>query len=199
MKKILAFVLIIQAFIAPQLVVAQTDEQVKIIKAVFAGGCFWCMEKPFDDLEGVIDTKSGYSGGTQATATYKQVVSGKTKHIEAVEVTYDANIISYTTLLKTYWINIDPFDETGQFCDKGKQYIAAIFPKNTDERELAINSKSEMQELLGKKIVTKITDFISFYPAEDYHQDYYKKNPIRYKFYRSRCGRDKRLNEVWAN
>lgn len=167
-------------------------------KAVFAGGCFWCMEGPFDKLKGVTDTKSGYTAGAAKTANYKQVSAGRTQHIEAVEITYDPAIVSYETLLKTYWVNVDPFDAKGQFCDKGHQYTAAIFPKNAVERAAAETSKKHNEKLLNAKFVTKIVDFKSFYPAEAYHQDYYQRNPIRYAYYRSSCGRDNRLKTVWG-
>ncbi|NRA89158.1 MAG: peptide-methionine (S)-S-oxide reductase MsrA [Rhizobiales bacterium] len=168
-------------------------------KAVFAGGCFWCMEKPFEQLKGVKGVLSGYTAGAAHTANYRQVSSGKTKHIEAVEVTYDPDVISYKTLLKTFWPNVDPFDSRGQFCDKGHHYTAAIFPKNAEEKAAANASKTYYETLLKRsKFVTKVTDFKSFYPAEDYHQDYYKKNPIRYGGYRWNCGRDNRLESVWG-
>lgn len=166
--------------------------------AVFAGGCFWCMEKPFDKLEGVIATISGYTGGHTENPTYKQTSSGTTGHYEALEVTYDASKVSYDKLLEVFWKNIDPFDAHGQFCDKGPQYRAAIFTNDEIEIVKAKESKSALQEKLKGKavVVTEILPAKEFYSAEDYHQDYYKKNPVRYRYYRYGCGRDKRLGEV---
>jgi len=166
--------------------------------AVFAGGCFWCMEPPFDELEGVVATTSGYTGGHAENPTYEQVTYGDTGHLEAVEVTYDAKKIDYATLLDVYWRNIDPFDNLGQFCDKGSSYRAAIFVGDDEEMALAERTKSELEEKLGARFVTRILPRSAFYDAEDYHQDYYLENPIRYKYYRFRCRRDARLDEVWG-
>ncbi len=168
-------------------------------QAVFAAGCFWCIEKPFYEQNGVLDVTVGYIGGTAETATYPQVSSGKTSHIEAVAVTYDPSQVTYQQLLDIFWVNIDPFDATGQFCDKGAQYRAAILYGNEDEKQQAQTSKKHMEDKLGKAIVTEIIPATQFYPAEEYHQDYYKKNPNRYAFYRWRCGRDNRLDEVWGS
>ena len=167
--------------------------------AVFAGGCFWCMEKPFDKLDGVTSTISGYSGGHVDKPTYEQVSGGGTGHMEVLQVTYDPKKIDYKTLLDTFWVNIDPLDGTGQFCDKGEQYRSAIFYDNEEEKEIAENSLAETAKKLGKKIETKILKASEFFPAENYHQDYYQKNPIRYNFYRGRCGRDARLKELWGD
>ena len=166
--------------------------------AIFAGGCFWCMESPYDKLDGVISTTSGYTGSTVANPTYKMTSSGTTGHYEAVQIEYDPDKISYQKLLNVFWMNIDPFDNSGQFCDKGPQYRAVIFARNEQEKTLAMQSKENLQKKLGNKatIVTQILPARKFYPAEDYHQDYYKKNPIRYKYYRYGCGRDKRLKQV---
>lgn len=166
--------------------------------AVFAGGCFWCMEKPYDHIDGVISTTSGYTGGHVENPTYQQTSSGNTGHYEALQVEYDSDKVSYQTLLDVFWKNIDPFDAYGQFCDKGSQYRAAIFTNDEDEIELAKKSKQALQEKLEDKatIVTQILPAKKFYPAEEYHQDYYKKNPVRYRYYRYGCGRDKRLEEV---
>jgi peptide-methionine (S)-S-oxide reductase len=166
--------------------------------AVFAGGCFWCMEKPYDKLDGVISTISGYTGGHTENPTYKQTSTGTTGHYEALLVEYDPNKVSYEKLLDVFWMNIDPFDATGQFCDKGPQYRAAIFIKNEKEKEKVIKSKEAIEEKLNGKasIVTEILPAKKFYAAEEYHQDYYKKNPVRYRYYRYGCGRDKRLDEV---
>lgn len=166
--------------------------------AVFAGGCFWCMEPPFDKLDGVISTTSGYSGGHTENPTYKTTSTGTTGHYEVVKIEYDSSKVSYEQLLNVLWKNIDPFDAYGQFCDKGPQYRAAIFTMNDEEKEMAIKSKIALQTKLGDraKIVTEILPAKKFYPAEDYHQDYYLKNPIRYKYYRYGCGRDRRLQKV---
>lgn len=166
--------------------------------AVFAGGCFWCMEHPYDELDGVISTTSGYSGGDEKTATYEQISSGTTGHYEVVKIEYDPSKVSYQTLLDIFWRNIDPFDAKGQFCDKGPQYRAAIFYGSEKEKELAEASKQKVSEKLGKPVETEILPAPAFYPAEDYHQNYYQTNPIRYKLYRYGCGRDKRLDMVWG-
>jgi peptide-methionine (S)-S-oxide reductase len=166
--------------------------------AVFAGGCFWCMEKPFDKLDGVISTVSGYTGGHTENPTYQQTSTGTTGHYEAMQVEYDEDKVSYKKLLDVFWKNIDLFDATVQFCDKGSQYRAAIFTNDEKETALAKESKIALQEKLDGRatIVTEILPAKKFYAAEDYHQDYYKKNPVRYRYYRYGCGRDKRLEEV---
>ena len=167
--------------------------------AVFAGGCFWCMEPPFDELDGVLSTTSGYTGGRTVSPTYKQVTYGDTGHLEAVQVTYDADKVDFATLLEVYWRNVDPFDDRGQFCDKGPSYRAAIFVDGEAERDLAEAAKSEREARLGgTAFATRILPRTAFYPAEDEHQDYYLKNPIRYKYYRFRCGREQRLRAVWG-
>ena len=167
-------------------------------KAVFAGGCFWCMEKPYDKIDGVKSTISGYTGGHTENPTYESTSTGTTGHYEALEVTYDSDKVSYEKLLDVFWKNIDPFDARGQFCDKGPQYRSGIFTNDENEIELAKKSKQTLQEKLKDKatIVTEILPAKKFYPAEEYHQDYYKKNPVRYRYYRYGCGRDKRLKEV---
>lgn len=170
-------------------------------KAVFAGGCFWCMESDFEKLEGkgVTDVVSGFTGGTLKNPTYNGNHSG---HYEAVEVTYDPAKISYKDLLDYYWVHIDPFDDKGQFCDKGHSYLSAIFVANEKERQLAEQSRQKVvEEFPGKKVATAILDAKEFYPIkgdESYHQDFYKKSPVRYKFYRYSCGRDSRLKDVWG-
>lgn len=166
-------------------------------QAVFAGGCFWCMEKPFDEIEGVISTISGFSGGNLKNPSYKQVSETNTGHIEVVEIKYDDEIVSYETLLETYWANVDPLDEGGQFCDRGHTYSSAIFYANEQQKLLAQTSKAKISEKLGESIATDIRPLDKFYPAEDYHQDYYQTNTIRYNFYRWNCGRDNRLEEIW--
>lgn len=169
-------------------------------KAVLAGGCFWCMESDFEKLAGVTDVISGFTGGNLINPTYNGNHQG---HYEAVEITYDPNKISYEKLLEHYWVNIDPFDDKGQFCDKGHSYLSAIFVANEKERKIAEQSKRKVEEQFpAKKIVTPILDASTFYPIkgdESHHQDYYKKNPIRYKTYRWNCGRDKRLKEIWGD
>lgn len=171
---------------------------------IFAGGCFWCMEPPYDKLEGVIDTVSGYSGGQTDNPTYRQISRGGTGHYEVVRVTYDPNVVGFDTLLNVFWKNIDPFDDKGQFCDKGQHYTSAIFYENPTEKALAEQSLNATQEALMEvhgqeaEIRTKILPATTFFAAEDYHQDYYQKNPIRYKGYRYGCGRDSRLKAVWS-
>jgi peptide-methionine (S)-S-oxide reductase len=174
--------------------------QVRQAVAIFAGGCFWCMEPPFDKLDGVISTTSGYTGGRKANPTYEEVSAGGTGHYEAVRVVYDPAKVTYEKLLEVFWHNVDPHDATGQFCDKGGQYRAAIFAQNDDETRAAEQSKQALANSgqLKQPIVTEILPTATFYPAEDYHQDYYLKNPLKYKFYRTSCGRDARLQKVWG-
>lgn len=166
--------------------------------ATFAGGCFWCMEPPYDKVDGVISTTSGYAGGHVKNPSYKQVTGGKTGHYETVQIEYDPDKVEYAELLEIYWRNIDPFDDGGQFCDRGPQYRAAIFAENERQADLARRSKQRLQEKIGndRRIVTEVLPAETFYPAEEYHQDYYKKNSLRYKLYRYSCGRDQRLDEV---
>lgn len=166
--------------------------------AVFAGGCFWCMEKPFDQLDGVLETTSGYTGGNVDAPTYKQVSSGLTGHAEALRVTYDPAKVSYETLLDVFWRNVDPLDADGQFCDRGSQYRSAIFVADAAQHHAAEASKKAIEARLGKPVATSIEDAATFWPAEEYHQDYYRKNPIRYAYYRTGCGRDRRLEQVWG-
>lgn len=169
--------------------------------ATFAGGCFWCMEGPFDELDGVISTTSGYTGGTKVNPTYSEVSAGGTGHVEAVQVVYDPTKVSYETLLQVFWQNVDPLDNRGQFCDKGSQYQAKIFAHGDDQQALAEQSKqalSRQAKFRKNPIATAIEPAQTFYPAEDYHQDYYLKHPLRYKYYRTACGRDRRLAEVWG-
>ncbi len=173
--------------------------QAKEAKAIFAGGCFWCMEPPFDNLDGVISTISGYTDGHKKNPTYREVSAGVTGHTEAVEVTYDPDIVSYQTLLDVFWVNVDPFAINRQFCDTGTQYRSGIYPIDDEQMRLATASKEKVQQDFDKKIQTEIKPASTFYPAEDYHQDYYMKNPIRYTFYRNSCGRDNRLKEVWGD
>jgi peptide-methionine (S)-S-oxide reductase len=177
--------------------VGAVDAQ-ELAKATFAGGCFWCMEPPFDALDGVVSTTSGYTGGHTANPTYEQVSAGKTGHAEAVEIVYDPRKVTYARLLEVFWRNIDPLTANAQFCDAGNQYRAGIFVHDATQRKLAEASKDAAAQRLQKPIVTEITAASQFWPAEEYHQDYYKKNPIRYKFYRTSCGRDRRLEAIWG-
>lgn len=179
---------------------ASPDTDSGYSKATFAGGCFWCMEPPFDKLDGVISTTSGYTGGHQQDPTYKEVSRGGTGHTEAVQIVYDPKRVSYAELLDVYWHNIDPTDAHGQFCDKGSQYRSEIFYHDNEQKQLAAQSKTALIELkpFTGDVVTGITPATAFYPAEDYHQDYYIKNPIRYKYYRYGCGRDNRLEDLWG-
>ena len=175
------------------------NDKLKI--ATFAGGCFWCMEPPFDKLEGVLSTTSGYTGGRTVSPTYEDVCSGTTGHAEALQVTYDPARVGYEKLLEVFWHNIDPLARDRQFCDVGEQYRSAIFFHDEDQKHLAEASKQELFKSgrFKQPIATEIVPATAFYPAEEYHQDYYKKNPIRYKFYRFNCGRDQRLKELWGS
>jgi len=168
-------------------------------KATFAGGCFWCMEPPFDKLDGVISTIVGYTGGQEKNPTYEEVSSGKTGHVEAIQIVYDPSSVTYAELLDVFWRNIDPTQMNGQFADIGRQYATSIFYHSQEQKQLALASKDELEKSgrYDKKIVTEIVPAGAFYSAEEYHQDYYKKNPIRYKFYRYGSGRDKFLKKVW--
>jgi peptide-methionine (S)-S-oxide reductase len=167
--------------------------------ATFAGGCFWCMVHPFDQLPGVISVTSGYTGGSKNKPTYEQVSAGTTGHAESVDVVYDPAKIGYEKLLDVFWHNVDPFAKDFQFCDHGTQYRSAIFVHDETQKRLAEASKAEVQKRLKQPIQTEITQASTFWPAEGYHQDYYKKNPIRYKLYRTSCGRDHRLEEIWGS
>lgn len=168
--------------------------------AVFAGGCFWCTESDFEKLDGVISATSGYIGGDLKNPTYKQVSSGGSGHTEAVEVVFEDKTISYAELVTYFWTTIDPTDGDGQFCDRGQQYRSEIFYRNQQQRKIAEESKRALAAsgLLKQPIVTAITAAKTFYKAEDYHQDYYLKNPLRYNYYRWGCGRDKRLADLWG-
>lgn len=169
-------------------------------KATFAGGCFWCMEPPYDKLPGVISTTSGYMGGHTRNPTYESISTGATGHAEVVQVEYDPSKVSYSTLLEVFWRNIDPTQRNGQFCDQGSQYRTAIFYHNEEQKKLAEASRTALQKNKPFKgeIVTELGPAPQFYPAEDYHQDFYKKNPTRYKLYRTGCGRDARLQALWG-
>lgn len=169
-------------------------------RAIFAGGCFWCMESPFEKLDGVSEVISGYTDGHLENPTYKQVSAGGSGHTEAVEVRFDPQKISYEKLLNVFWMNIDPTDAAGQFVDRGTQYRSGIYPLNEEQRLTAEASKQKLAQSgrFDKPIVTEIVPASTFYPAEDYHQDYYKKNPLRYKYYRYGSGRDQFLDKVWG-
>jgi peptide-methionine (S)-S-oxide reductase len=185
---------------APPCVAADQPKNTREI-ATFAGGCFWCMEPPFDKLDGVISTTSGYTGGKTKNPSYQEVSAGNTGHAESVRIVYDPSKISYSRLLEVFWHNIDPTALNRQFCDSGNQYRSAIFYHNEMQKKLALESKLSLEKTkpFQGPIVTEITPASEFYPAEEYHQDYYRKNPIRYKYYRYSCGRDKRLKELWGN
>ena len=185
-----------QAFAATQVVVPPGHAL-----ATFAGGCFWCMEPPYDKLPGVTATISGYSGGRTVNPTYEQVSAGITGHAEVVQVVYDPKVVSYEKLLEVFWVNIDPTVKDRQFCDGGNQYRTAIFYHDDAQRKAAEASRAALEKSKPFKepIVTPIEMAGAFYPAEDYHQDYYKKNPVRYNFYRNGCGRDARLKQLWGD
>jgi|GEM_PF-217269 len=170
----------------------------EVAVAVFGGGCFWCMEKPYDQTPGVLSTTSGYTGGSGQSPTYEQVSSGRSGHVEVVEVRYDPSRVNYAQLLNIFWRNVDPLAVNRQFCDGGPQYRSVIFAADEAQRALAVASVAELQKSFSQPIATEVLSLEMFWPAEDYHQDYYQKNPIRYSYYRSRCGRDARLEELWG-
>ena len=186
------------AVLAPHAAIAAAGDELAV--ATFAGGCFWCVESDFDAVPGVVETVSGYTGGTLAAPTYKQVSEGGTGHREAVQIRYDPKQVSYERLLHIFWRSVDPTDDGGQFCDRGESYQTAIFVGNEEERRLAEASKEALEQstMLDDPIVTPIEPAGEFYPAEGYHQDYYTKNPVRYRFYRFSCGRDSRVQQVWG-
>ncbi|HYH95600.1 peptide-methionine (S)-S-oxide reductase MsrA [Hyalangium sp.] len=175
-------------------------EEPKLATATFAGGCFWCMELPFDKTPGVISTTSGYTGGTKADPTYEQVSDGTTGHTEAVQIVYDPSKVTYAQLLEIFWHNVDPITPNAQFCDKGSQYRSAIFFHDAEQQRLAEESKRKIEAAARFKapIATQLVAASTFYPAEEYHQDYYQKNPVRYRYYRFGCGRDARLKALWG-
>ncbi|MBU1056439.1 MAG: peptide-methionine (S)-S-oxide reductase MsrA [Proteobacteria bacterium] len=172
-----------------------------IEKATFAGGCFWCMEHPFDQLDGVVSVIPGYTGGHKNNPTYKEVSAGGTGHTESIQIVYNPEKVTYEKLLNVFWHNIDPTVKDRQFCDTGNQYRSAIFYHNEKQQKLALQSKQMLEKNKPFKgnIETEIVQVSEFYPAEEYHQHYYKKNPIRYKYYRYSCGRDKRLKQLWGD
>lgn len=177
-----------------------TGDNTGMAIATFAGGCFWCMEPPFDEQEGVVSTISGYTGGHQKDPSYEQVSSGGTGHFEAIQIQYDPEKVRYAKLLAIFWRNVNPTDPAGQFCDRGSQYRTAIFYHTEEQQRIAEESKRELVESgrLDESVVTPILPASTFYRAEEYHQDYYKKNPVRYKFYRTGCGRDRVLQRLWG-
>lgn len=188
----LVFVLFISTMVADQ------KKGLKI--ATFAGGCFWCMEPPFDQTKGVFSTTAGYCGGPEKNPTYEEVATGQTGHAESVQVAFDPKVVSYEELLEIFWRNIDPTDLSGQFADRGPQYRTAIFYHDEEQKKLAEASRKRLEES-GKfqdPILTEIVPVTEFYPAEGYHQDYYKKNPLRYKLYRTGSGRESFLKETWG-
>ena len=182
---------------AGTLIVTPAESKNKYEKAYFAGGCFWCMEESFDKVKGVIKSISGYSGGHVKNPTYKQVIYKDTGHVEAIAVYYNPKLTSYEELLKVFWVNIDPFDANGQFCDKGKSYRSVAFYQNTKQRKLIESSISSIEKKFNKKkIVTLVWEFEKFYPAEDYHQNYYQNNFLKYLAYKSGCQREEILNKI---
>ena len=183
---------------ATSTVPAATDDE--LATATFAGGCFWCVESDFDAVPGVVETISGYTGGTADSPTYKQVTAGGTGHREAVQIRYDPKRVSYERLLHIFWRSVDPTDGGGQFCDRGESYQTAIFVGDEEERRLAEASREMLEQsmVLDAPVVTPVETAGEFFPAEDYHQDYYTKNPVRYRFYRFSCGRDSRVQQVWG-
>ena len=166
--------------------------------AIFAGGCFWCVEKDFDHVDGVLETTSGYIGGDKENPSYKQVTQGGTGHYEAVKIVYDKSKVSYDQLLTAFWHSVDPTDPGGQFCDRGDSYRTAIFATNASQFQQATESKAGIAADLKTEIATPILNASAFYPAEEYHQDYYKKNPIRYRYYRFSCGRNAKVERLWG-
>jgi peptide-methionine (S)-S-oxide reductase len=192
---LLAFGLLAAALLLPP---AEAAAAPKLANATFAGGCFWCMEHPFDSLPGVVSVTAGYTGGTKDHPTYEEVSSGGTGHAESVNVVYDPAKITYQKLLDVFWHNIDPVAANRQFCDIGSQYRSAIFYHDENQKRLAEESKKALGKRFKEPIVTEIVAATEFYPAEDYHHDYYVKNPLRYKYYRYNCGRDQRLEALWG-
>lgn len=201
------FIALIVSIAWPGVIMAQQDRAGAATPAgnyqtaLFAGGCFWCVEADFDKIPGVIKTVSGYTGGRKANPTYQEVSAGGTGHTEAVQVVYDPTKISYKELVDRFWRTIDPTTSDRQFCDKGTQYRPAIFYATPQQKAVAEQSKITLEKTkpFDAPIATEITQATTFYPAEDYHQDFYKKNPVRYKYYRFSCGRDQRLARLWES
>lgn len=194
------WILMLAVFAAVSPVMAQTAAPAKTATAIFAGGCFWCVEEAFEKVPGVVAAVSGYTGGTVPSPTYQQVSSHKTGHAESVRVTYDPAKVSYKQLLDWFWHNIDPTQMEGQFCDHGSPYRTAIFYTDEEQKRIAEESRKALEAsgVLKAPIVTEITAAGPFYEAEDYHQDYYKKNPHRYQYYKFGCGRAQRLEQIWG-
>ncbi len=196
MRRLAAFAAALFALASLAMVNGAAAEQKS---AIFAGGCFWCMEEAFDKVPGVVATTSGYTGGHLDNPSYEQVSAGGTGHFESVKVDYDPAKVSYAELLETFWHNIDPFDARGQFCDKGSQYLSAIFVGNAEEKMLAEESKEGVAAQFNKPVQTKILPVATFYPAEGYHQNFHVTNAARYKFYKFGCGRAQRLQQIWGD
>ena len=188
-KKVFFFLFLI--FISSNSLAKETD------KAYFGGGCFWCMEESFEKAEGVIEVISGYSGGTTENPTYKEVTYGDTGHFEVVEIIYDKSLTNYKKLLEIFWLNIDPFDAKGQFCDKGYSYRSVAFYKTNDEKIEIEESIKEIEKKFSKDVVTYLREFDKFYNAEVYHQNYYQENFVNYLLYKKGCGREKKLDSIW--
>ena len=199
MLSVLSGLLVVAVFGLPEQGIAES-RMAKTETAIFAGGCFWCTESDFDKVAGVVATTSGYIGGHKKNPTYKQVSAGGTGHTEAVKVDYDPSQVSYAELLKVFWHSIDPTTLDAQFCDHGSQYRSGVFYMNDEQKRLALASRSDVEKdkPFKESIVTEITQATTFYPAEDYHQNYHDRNPVRYKYYRWGCGRDARLAELWG-
>lgn len=204
-KNVIATVVVLAAFLflGQQVTRAFVPEEAakkaaSLQTAVFAGGCFWCMEAEFDQKEGVASVQSGFMGGAAENATYYDVATGETGHIEVVEIKFDPAVVTYEELLKIFWENVDPTDAEGQFCDKGSQYAAGIFYFDDAQKAAAEKSLRAVEEKLGQKVVTFIREALVFYPADEYHQEYYKKNALQYALYKKGCGREKRLEEIWS-
>ena len=207
MKKLIALLLILAAAGIAQAKDNRTkkksmkEQTKKEDTAVFAGGCFWCMQPPFDKAKGVLKTVVGYSGGRKKNPTYEEVCAETTGHMESIQVTFDLSLTNYPELLEIFWRQVDPTDPAGQFCDKGESYRSAIFYNGEDQKKKALLSIENLEKsgrYGGKKIVTPVVQASEFWPAEEYHQKYYRKNPLRYKFYRYNCGRDKYLEKIWG-
>ncbi len=197
---VLAAALVLGSAVLAQSSAPQPEKTAKLAVATFAGGCFWCMEPPFDAMEGVVSTTSGFMGGTTANPTYRQVTAGGTGHIEVVQVLFNPTRVTYEKLLAVYWRNVDPYDAGGQFCDRGESYTTAVFAHTPEQKTLAEASKATLTASgpIKQPVATVVRDAGPFTAAEDYHQDYYIKNPLRYKYYRYRCGRDERLEAIWG-
>jgi len=195
--RIRVFALTMLVALAAGPLVAQDDTRV----ATFGGGCFWCMEPPYDELDGVLSTTSGYMGGDLRNPSYEQVTRGNTGHVEVVQVKYDPSRVDYETLLRVFWRNIDPLTDAGQFCDMGSSYRPVIFTHGDAQREAALASLRAVSESgnFDQPVLVPVESAKDFWPAEKYHQDYYQKNPVRYKYYRWSCGRDNRLQELWGD